>query len=107
MRLRFITVTTSSQPHPESLSVPPSSIIVPVKLEPQILEPLDPSLAKQALPVAFSLVTDPFAEFRVPRAGRGNIAVAIIGPKLGQLVELVCPTFGLWLSYRFHWSIIN
>jgi hypothetical protein len=45
------------------------SIIVPVKLEPQILEPLDPSLAKQALPVTFSLVTDPFAEFRVPRAG--------------------------------------
>ena len=83
------------------------SIIVPVKLEPQLLEPLDPSLAKQALPVTFSLVTDPFAEFRVPRAGRGNIAVAIIGPKLCQLVELVCPTFGLWLSDWFHLSSFN
>ena len=71
------------------------TIIVPVKLEPQILEPLDPLLAQQTLPVPFPLVADPFAKFRVPRAGRGNIAVAVIGPELGQLVELVCPASGM------------
>jgi hypothetical protein len=42
------------------------STIVPIKLEPQLLEALDPLLAQQTLPVAFPLITDPFAEFRVP-----------------------------------------
>jgi hypothetical protein len=70
-------------------ALPP--IIVPVKLEAQILEPLDPLCAQQTLPVTFPLVTDPFAQFRVPCAGRGYVTVAIIGPELGQLVELVCP----------------
>ena len=37
------------------------SVIVPVKLESQIPEPLDPLLVQQALPVPFPLVTDPFA----------------------------------------------
>ena len=68
---------------------------MPIKLEPQILEPLDPSLAQQALPVPFSLVADPFAKFWVACTGRGNIAVAVICPELGQLVELVCPALGL------------
>ena len=71
------------------------SVIVSIKLETQLLEPMDPLLVQKVLPVPFSLVTDPFAKFRVPRAGRGNIAVAVIGPELGQLVELVCPSFGM------------
>ena len=71
------------------------SIIVPVKLEPQILEPLDPLLAQQTLPVSFPLIADPFAEFRVPRAGRGNISMAVIGLELGQFVVLVCPASGM------------
>jgi len=45
--------------------------------------------------VPFSLVADPFAEFRVPCAGGSDVAVAVIGPELGQLVELVCPTSGI------------
>ena len=61
----------------------------------KINKPLDPHLAQKALPVAFPLVTDPLAKFRVPSAGGGNFAVAVIGPELGQLVELVCPAFGM------------
>jgi hypothetical protein len=71
------------------------TIIMPVKLEAQILELLDPLLAQQTLPVSFPLIADPFAKFRGPRAGRGNIAVAVIGSELGQLVELVCPALGM------------
>jgi len=86
-------------------TLPP--IIVVVKLETQILEPLEPLVAQQTLPVSFPLVTDPFAEFWVPRAGRGNVAVAVIGPEPGQLVELVCPASGLWLLNWFHLFSFN
>jgi hypothetical protein len=71
------------------------TIIVPIKLETQLLEPLDPLIAQQTLPVPFPLITNPFAEFWVPRAGRGNVAVAVVGPELSQLVELVCPASGM------------
>jgi hypothetical protein len=71
------------------------AVVVPIKLESQILKPLDPALAQQSFPVPLSLVADPFAKFWVPRAGRGNIAVAIISPELGQFFELVCPASGM------------
>jgi hypothetical protein len=70
-------------------------VIMPVKLEPQILEPLDPLLAQLALPVPFPLITDPFAELRAPRARQGYVTVAVIGPELWQFFELICPTSGM------------
>jgi hypothetical protein len=33
--------------------------------------------------------------------------VAVIGSELGQLVELVLPTSGMWLSCKFHLSNID
>jgi len=77
-------------------ALPP--IIVSIKLETQILEPLDSFFAQQTFPMTFPLVADPFAKFWVPRAGRGYVTVAVISPELGQLVELACPASGMWLS---------
>jgi hypothetical protein len=83
------------------------NVIVPIKLESQIFEPLGTLCAQQTLPVPFPLVTDPLAQLRVPCAGRGNVTMAVVRFEIGQIVELVSPASGQCLSIWFHLSSIN
>jgi hypothetical protein len=111
--IRALLFFVPSPPHPKLLQLPHSFVLqqfltfVPVKVGPQLLKPLDFLLAQQTLPESLPMVADPFAKFRDPRAGLGYVAMAVIGPDLGQLVEMVCPASGLWLSNWLHLSNVN